>query len=266
MRHVGADRMGGTNVFAVIDKPCSSDEYNGLPGIMEADAAIEPLRRPLEDLVDKGSDACRSTPFAWGEVGAFLLHKHWEAQEGECMVERPGVHPSGKPALVTSAQRLTRSPKVAPSRFKIDPRRRRLVALEFSSDEFVATVWDALLEHPTFLDRACEVVGDSGLADQIGLGIFARASVPVAEGEEILEENWDQKSVLSAQVLPDDEDSVVVPTGWSFRPESAGDAGTSCIGYCMLFAGSHCSHHYKRPEVLPENLSATPPPMCTLHD
>src|SRR5215216_4861776 len=253
-------------MFAVIDKPRSPKEYNGLPGIMEADAAIKPLLRPLDQLVDHGSEVCRSTPFARGEVGAFLLHKHWEVQEGECMIERPGCHPSGKPALIASAQRFPRPPTVAPSRFKVDPQRRALVALEFSSDQFVVQVWRALLAHPPFLESACRLIGDSGLADQVGFAIFARAAVPVVEGEEMVEENWNHRSMLSAQVLvDDDEQTVVVPTGWAFVSESEADlTASSCIAYCMLFAGVHCSHHYNRPETLPERLTVAPPPVCTL--
>jgi len=246
-------------LLAVIDKPCSPNEYNDLPGIMEADAAIKPLRRRLDQLVDHGSEVCGSTPFPFGETGALLLHKHWEFEEGECMIERPGSHPSGKPALITSARWFPRSSTVAPSRFKVDPQRRKLVALEFSSDEFVVQVWRALLAHPTFLESVCSLIGDSGLADQVGFAIFARAAVPVVEGEEMVEENWNKKSVMSAQVLVDDEQKVFVPTGWAFVSASEADITSSCIGYCMSSAGSHCNHHYNRP-------TAAPPPVCTLHD
>lgn len=257
-------------MFAVIDSPSSPIGYNGLPGIMEADSAIKPLQGPLDRLVDHGSEVCRSTPFALGVTGAFLLHKHWEVQEGECMIERPGYHPSGRPALITSAWRFPRSSTLAPSRFKVDPQRRELVALEFSSDEGVVQVWRALREHPAYLASVCRLICDSGLADQVGFAIFARAAVPVVEGEEMVEENWSQKSVLSAQVLVENEQEVVVPTGWAFASASETDlmaASAQCIAYCMLFAGLHCSHHYNRPEeTLPEKLAVAPPPVCTLHD
>lgn len=252
-------------MFAVIDKPCSPKEYNGLPGIMEADDAIKPLRRPLDQLVDHGSEVCSSTPFPFGEVGAFLLHKHWEVQEAECMIERPGRHPSGKPALITSARRFPRPYTVAPSRFKVDPQRRELVALEFSSDEFVVQVWRDLLEHPTFLESVCRLIGDSGMSDQVGFGIFARAAVPVVEDEEMVEESWNQRSVLSAQVLDDDEEEVVVPTGWAFvSPSEADRMAARCQGYCMGAGGNpHCRHHAGG---LPEKLMVSPPPVCELHD
>jgi hypothetical protein len=256
-------------LFAVIDKPSSPKEYNSLPGIMEADAAIKPFQGPLDQLVDQGSEVCSSTPFALGVTGAFLLHKHWEVQAGERMIERPGRHPSGRPALITSARRFPKTSTVAPSRFKVDPQRRELVPLEFSSDEFVVQVWHALREHPTFLESVCRLIGDSGLADQIGFAIFARAAVPVMEGEEVVEENWSKKSVLSAQVLVENEQEVFVPTGWAFVSASESDlmaASTQCIAYCMLFAGFHCSHHYNRPETLPEKLATAPPPVCQLHD
>jgi len=236
-------------MFAVVDKPCSPKAYNSLPEIMEADAAIEPIRSDLTQLIQHGSEACRSTLFARGAIGAFLLHKHWKVQEGECMIEHPGSHPSGKPALVTSVQRFTGPSSVAPSRFKIDPQRRELVALEFSSDHFVIQVWRDLVAHPTLLQGICSLVGDGGLADQIGFAIFARAAVQVAQGEEFVEENWNERSVLSAQVLVNDGQSAFVPTGWPFVSVSDADATTaSCIAYCMSAAGLHCRHHYDRPE------------------
>jgi hypothetical protein len=254
-------------MISVIDKPCSPREYNGLPGIMEADAAIKNAHEALDKLVDAGSAAVRSSLFAHGEVGAFLLHKHWEVPDGECMVEHPGTHPSGNPALITSAQRFPGSSAIAPTRFKVDPQSGQLMALEFSSDEFAVAVWRALLDYPDFLEGISRLVGDSGLADQVGIATFARAAVPMVQGEEMVEENWNNQSVLSAQVLVDDEEKVVVPTGWSFVSDKEEDVlASTCIAYCMLFAGSHCVHHYNRPDVIKEERRISSPPVCTLHD
>jgi hypothetical protein len=246
---------GETNMFAVIDTPCSPKKYNSLPGVVEADDAIKLVQRSLDQLVDQGSEACLSTPFTRGQIGAFLLHKHWEVQESECMIERPAPQ-RGKPALITSAQRFSSPATFAPSRFKIDPSRRVLQALEFSSDQFVVEAWRALVAHPTFLESACQLIGDSGLADQVGFAIFDRATVPVAEGEQMVEENWDQKSVLSARVLTDDEQMIVIRTGWPFvSAREADPTAASCIGYCMSAGAPHCRHHASV-------LMIAPPPVC----
>jgi hypothetical protein len=249
-------------MFSVTDRPCSPKLYNRLPGIGEADEAIRPLQNRLDQLVKHGSEACRSAPFPRGEVGAFLLHKHWELRDGESMIERSAALPSGRPALVTSARRLISPAAIAPCRFQIDPKRRELQALEFSSDPFVVDAWQALQEDPSFLERICGLVSDSGMSDQIGFAIFDRASVPVAAGEQMVEENGDRESVLCARVLRPEEEDMVVPTGWAFVAETVPDAvATGCIKYCMG-AGSapHCKHHYARPQ------RTVPPPLCRLHD
>lgn len=258
-------------MLSVKENPCSPMEYNGLSGIMEADAGIKKDQRALSQLIDAGSEAVQSTLFAHGEIGAFLLHKHWQVEDGEYMVENPGAHPTGVPALITSASQLPTSPSTAPSRFKIDPRRGQMVALEFSSDQFAVKTWHALREHMDLLESICRLISDSGVADQIGIATFARATVRVEEGEELVEENWDSKSVLSAQVPVEDKDRVLVPTGWAFVSSRDEDlTSASCIAYCMLAGGGpHCSHHYNRPEFLPavENgMRITSPPICTLHD
>ncbi len=243
-------------MFVVADKP-SPEEYNKLPGILAAHAAITPLQEALDRLVERGSEACESTLFSGGQVGAFLLHKHWEIQQNQCMIEYSGVHPSGKPALVTWAQEFSGSSALAPSRFRVDPRQHALVALEFSSDPIAVQVWLDLAAHPSFLENICDIVESSGLADKIGFATFDRASISLAEGEDIIEENWSQKSVLSAGILDQSNDKVFVQTGWAFVSKIA----SSCIRYCMSVGGSHCSHHHHRPPEV-----RVGPPVCSLHD
>jgi hypothetical protein len=228
---------------------CPSSTYNLLPDIMDADAAIEPLRSTLDEIIGRGSELCNSTPFGHGETGTFLLHKHWDVEHEQRMVERPGSHPMGRPALITAAERVTDSPRAAPTRFSVDSRRRALVPLEFSTDQYAVQVWQALLAHPTYLDDVFALISDSGLASQVGVAILARATVTPAVGEEMVEENWNEMSVVSARTLPDDPDSRVVQTAWAFAsPERFDPTASSCIGYCMTAgSGPHCVHHYNRP-------------------
>lgn len=233
-------------MLALIDAPCRPERYNCLPGIFEADSAIKSLQRPLDQLIELGSEACSATPFARGEVGAFLLHKHWDIREGECMIEHASVYPlSDKPALITSARPLSSRSTVAPSRFKVDTMRQELVALEFSSDQFVLHAWQVIAENPKFLENVCRLICECGLAEQIGFAIFDRTTVKLAEGEQMVEENWKERSVLSAQVLSDDEKSFVIRTGWPFFSVSQ---ASSCIAYCMTAGSSpHCRHHSGHP-------------------
>jgi hypothetical protein len=161
---------------------------------------------------------------------------------------------------------------LAPSRFIIDPRSKQFIALEFSSDSYVKEMWHDLLAHPSFIQRTCDLVSETELQDQIGFGIFARAGIPVCEGEELVEESWNQASVLSAQTLTSDHDSVLVRTGWSFVSARKRDIqAAQCIAYCMGAGSSaHCKHHYNRPveappKTLPQ-LIMTPAPLCALHD
>jgi hypothetical protein len=92
---------------------------------------------------------------------------------------------------------------------------KQLIGFEFSSDPYLENVYGHLLAHPSFIQRTCDLVRN-GVTRQIGFGIFACAGVQVSKGEELVEENWNQASVLSAQMLTSDRDYVLVQTGWSF--------------------------------------------------
>jgi hypothetical protein len=233
-------------MFTVMDQPCRSSDYNELPEVLAADAALKPLQAALDKLISFGSQACDSTPFAHGSVGGLLLHRHWEIQDGECIIERPGLHPSGRPALISVARSFGECTATAPSRFKVDPKRGELVALEFSADPSVLEMWRALNARPDVLDRLCEVISDSGLADKVGLGILARG-LPIADGESLVEDNWEEQSVLSARILSPKDDEIVIQTSWPFVAAEHGDAGAPvCVAYCFQAGGgSHTSEHYR---------------------
>lgn len=217
-------------MFSVINRPCSASDYNELPDVIDADATLKPLEAELEELIRRGSEACLATPFENGSLGGFLLHKHWELAEGYSMVERHGQHASGRAALITSSRPSSELPSTAPSRFWVDSERGELVALEFSSDPLVVETWRCLTEHSDVLERLCEIISTSGLADKVGLGILSRA-VPIAEGEFLVEENCADESVLSARALSPEQQEIVIQTGWPFVASLPG--GTQCIPYCM---------------------------------
>jgi hypothetical protein len=202
-------------VFSVVNRPCSAGEYNELPGVADADAALRPLEAALGELIRRGSQACLATPFEHGSLGGFLLHKHCELDEGYSMVERCGLDPSGRPALITSPRPSDELAATAPSRFKVDPERAALVAVEFSSDPLVVETWRCLNARPEVLDRLCEVISASGLADKVGLGILTRR-VPIEEDEVLVEENCDGESLLSARALSAEQEEIVIQTGWAF--------------------------------------------------
>lgn len=226
------------------------NRYNALPDVVDADMVMKPLRRHLENLVEAGSQACGATPFLHGELGAFLLHRHWEVSAGEAMIERHGRHPLGIPALITTAEQFAGGESMAPSRFQVDPVNKQLLALEFSSDRAVLESWRVLQTQPQLIDRLAWLISDSGLSDRIGLAILAR-EVSMHDGEDLIEENWGRQSVVSAQPLPVENDqTAVIPTGWGFVSIPITAAG-SCIAYCMQAGSSaHCVHHYNRPQVL----------------
>ncbi|GKQ51222.1 hypothetical protein [Bradyrhizobium sp. Ce-3] len=239
-------------MFTIVEEPCSHHRYNDLPDVAEAFEALRPAQRRLDQLVASGTRVCAETPFARGELGAFLLHRHWDLRGEESIIERPGIHPTGRPALIAQAERLANDRTAAPSRFLVDAERRELTALEFSSDKAVTHAWAALVAQPALLQDICSLVADSGLSNQVGLAILARA-VSVPEGQELVEENWSRMSVTSAQPLPvADENLTVIPTGWAFISKKIQAAG-SCIAYCMSAGSSpHCVHHYNRPPQVKE--------------
>jgi hypothetical protein len=219
-------------MFSVMNRPCSAGEYNELPDVVDADAALKPLEAELDELIRHASQACLATPFEGGSLGGFLLHKHWELDDGYSMVERCGLDPSGRPALITSARPSDELTATAPSRFKVDPEGEHLVALEFSSDPLVVETWRHLNTQPDVLDRLCEIISASGLADKVGLGILTRR-VPIDDDEFLVEENCDGESLLSARTLSAEAKEIVIQTGWAFIASEPPDGGTKCTPYCM---------------------------------
>lgn len=127
--------------------PVNTTNYD----VVAADAALRPLEAELDELIRDGSQACLATPFEHGSLGGFLLHKHWELDDGYSMVERCGLDPSGRPALITSPRPSDELGATAPSRFKVDPERATFVALEFSSDPLVVETWRCLKAQPEVL-------------------------------------------------------------------------------------------------------------------
>lgn len=250
-------------MFTALAVPCSPKQYNTLPGVVEAHEAMQAETGRLGTVLSGGSLACRSTSFRHGEIGAFLLHKHWEVEADDCMIERRGKLPSGKPALTTAARKWSAGQRLAPSRLKVDAASKRLVALEFSSDPFVISAWRELSANQGFLDTVCGLIANTGLAEQVGFAIFDRASIKMAEGEQFVEENADNQSILSARCLTRNEEEIVIRTGWAFHSAAADEPTiASCIAYCMSAGSSpHCKHHHLRPM----EMVATPP-VCLPHD
>ena len=239
-------------MFTVVDQPCRSSVYNNLPDVVDADAALRPFRATLAKLVGSGTQVCQSTPFEDGAIGGFLLHRHWELNQDECIIERPGQHPSGRPALISSARPLDERAATAPSRFRVDVKRGELVPLEFSSDSSVRRIWRDLNASPDVLNRLCRTIGDSGLSDKIGLCILAR-DLPVADGELLVEENFDEASVLNVRTLAPIEEENAIETAWPFV--AAGDAGAPrCIIVCFSAgSGPHSLEHFGiNPTTLPQ--------------
>lgn len=41
-------------MFSVMNRPCSASEYNELPDVLAADAALRPLEAELDELIRSG--------------------------------------------------------------------------------------------------------------------------------------------------------------------------------------------------------------------
>lgn len=235
-------------MFSVMNRPCSASEYNELPDVLAADAALRPLEAELDELIRSGWQACQATPFEDGSLGGFLLHKHWELDDGYSVVERCGLDPSGRPALITSPRPSDDLGATAPSRFKVDPERTTLVPLEFSSDPLVVETWRCLKAQPDVLDRLCEIISASGLADKVGLGILTRR-VPIDDDEVLVEENYGGESLLSARALSAEQEESVIQTGWAFAasdPPNGG--GGKCSPYGMQSGDQPRKKYHAKPK------------------
>src|SRR5439155_4989322 len=79
----------------------STDIYNELPDLTVTTERLTMLKGPFDRFVLEASAILTRARLGDGELGAFLLHRHWTLGPGQLMVERPRFLESGKPALVT---------------------------------------------------------------------------------------------------------------------------------------------------------------------
>jgi hypothetical protein len=227
--------------------------YNALPKLDAATAALAKLKTQFDKFVKEACGLLADTALKNGELGAFLLHRHWNLQAGRLMVERPRVLQSGRVALVTAA---TDSPSaiasgVMPSRWAAPDARQAMVPLEFSSDPFVLEVNGVLAKLPRLPTSLVKILHQHKLQNTIGFMVIPRKSLDLRDFEDLVETNDEDISIVVGERLSPLDKLNRIKTGWPLSWTRTGSVWRCC--YCSHGPGHTCKHK------LPD------PPICRPH-
>lgn len=231
--------------------------YNSLPLLDEADATTKrtTARQQLTELKRMASELANQAGLSKGELGLYLIHRHWNVPEGQVMVERPRVLSDGSIGLVTAASVVAAEAQqhIAPCRWTIGEDD-SFVPLEFSSDPAVVRVWQEIQCKSDLVSGLCQAVRRVGALGQFGYMINARdtfARLPASR--HLIETSRDGMSVITVHDRGPTPDSNSIVIGWPLRDGQ--EPNWECC-WCM-HGPTSCRHPLPDPP--------PPPPICRPH-
>ena len=227
--------------------------YNQLLDLDKANERLGKFQKEFDAFIGEISRSLAKTVLGTGELGAFLLHRHWKLEANCVMVERPRVLQSGKVALITKSLNVkeARMLKAAPCRWMVSGKGKQPVPLEYSVDPFVQEVHEVLIEAPKILKTISSDIVRHGLQDLIGFMIIPRRSLSFRNTGELVETNRDNISIVTVEHLSPKEKLSSIMTGWPFSSTRNGSVWACC--YCSHGGGHSCRH--PKPD----------PPICRPH-
>lgn len=221
--------------------------YNQLPMLEDATAEMKHRQKDFNNFIKEGDAILSKFDFANGEIGAFLLHRHWELAGNSIMIERPRVLQSGKVGLVTYAERksavLTSGAK--PSRWMALSN--SLIGLEYSVDPHVITIANRLSKSKKLIALLTDLLRKHHLENHVGYMVVPRKSLSSQQFRDFVEDNEGNVSVTTGQNLTRARRRKVIRTGWSFSRRGRK------AGYCVHTPDYSCKH------------SPPDPPVCSPH-
>lgn len=244
--------------------------YNKLPNLDRANAALDKAGASFGKFARDAIAALRNEKLTRGEIGAFLLHRHWRLKRGWAMVERPRLLTSGKVALITAPEPIGNAQRagVVPSRWAYFDGARPSVSLEFSGDPHVIEISEIIANNGRIHTMLAELVARHRLQKIIGFMIVPRKVLQPIAGVTFVETNAAGISIVTGERVSRSEKSRFITTGWPLsgalmagtvgrrrrrRGQRSRDtrrnAGRTSITYCSH--NSHSCHH-----TLPD------PPVC----
>jgi hypothetical protein len=223
--------------------------YNGLPSLEKANGQLQTIKGRFRVFLRNAISVVENSRLARGQLGAFLLHRHWNLQPGHVMVERPRLLSSGKVAMITAAIDAKRADesKKAPCRWMVSPGARTFMALEESTDPSVIQIAGRLQRDSALMRALCDVVLDHGLQEMIGYMVIPRKSLVSQPVGDYLETNLDGLSIVTREILSSDEKAASIKTGWPLARERTGSVWACC--YCSHGGGHSCTHPMPDPPV-----------------
>jgi hypothetical protein len=181
--------------------------YNRLPRLEVATKKLDGLKPQFDLFVRETSAILGEANLGKGEVGAFLLHRHWNLKPKHLMVERPRVLENGQVALITAAADVASSQRslLTPSRWAAPSTERPMVALEFSVDPFVSEIVGKLTSNRPLVASLARSIEKHGLQETVGYMVIPRKSIPVDPQTDFVETNAGRISIVTGELLSAEE-------------------------------------------------------------
>jgi hypothetical protein len=192
-----------------------AETYNALDGVEDANAQLSERGSLTTFLAD--FELLAMAHGVTDEFGAFLLHRHFDVNDGQMILERPEVSEDGEHALV-AAPRPNQSTDSLPTRWMLTSSEgeRNFVPIEFSTDTGAVTGAAQLVDAPSFVDEFATLITDHGLDDLLGLCVVSREHLEPADEESWwVEESTHESSVVvvrpRSDARADDIETVWIP-------------------------------------------------------
>lgn len=228
----------------------SVNAYNQLPQLDEATANLERVRAAFDEFVREASMIVTKSNLGKGQIGAFLLHRHWKVTPGSLMVERPRLLESGKIALVTAPTNEARArlTGVEPSRWAAPSAARPMEPLEFSADAFVIEIGRKIATTRGLIPSLARLVSGYNLQRIIGFMVVPRKGLSTQRYPDFVETNFDNMSIVTGERLSARAKREVITTGWPLASTRMGTVFACC--YCSHpGGGTGCRHPKPDPPV-----------------
>lgn len=208
------------NIFSIedVDTVSHSKIYNKLLYIEDSDRKLKQFPHFEKFLKASEEVVCR---YDLAEhVGLRLIHRHFDLQEGQIMIENFQVV-KDVPSLVTNAYNIleVQEEEVKPSSWFFtqsisDP----ISFFEFSSDPSVKQGIKKLEKDYEFFDEIKKVTEEFEIQTLMAISLLKRENLIAKDNEEYREINYEDISKSIVQIANVDEhDSINIRTTWSFK-------------------------------------------------
>lgn len=206
-----------SNNFSInnINKSSYAFHYNNLLSVQEADEAIK-SSPCFQDLLEKVANITKRYNCE-SYVGLRLIHKHFQIEEGQIMVE-DFQEIEGTSSLVTQAQDWEEAlnTKALPSSW-IFSEEGEVHTFETSTDPAVKNGIELIESHPEMMEEINKELQIHKLNKLLAVALLKRDSLKTTDNQMYLEKENLDKTILQVGNRNDSQARQAVNTSWSFK-------------------------------------------------